>query len=63
MSRSRFHIDNGELPSRQVNVRQFGTSYLWIGRTGQFIQILNPGDDGYEANRKLVDDAMHGETK
>ena len=65
MSRSRFDIDNGERPSRQSKAQQVGTSYLWIGRTGQFIQILNPGDDGYEENRKIVSDAMHpnGETK
>jgi hypothetical protein len=65
MTRSRFDIDHGEMPSRQVNTKQVGTSYLWIGRTGQFIQILNPGDPGYEENAKIVADAMHpnGETK
>jgi hypothetical protein len=48
MKRSRFDIDHGELPSRQINAQQVGTSYLWIGRTGHLIQILNPGDAGYE---------------
>jgi hypothetical protein len=65
MTRSRFDIDHGEMPSRQINPQQTGTSYLWIGSTGQLIQILNPGDDGYEENAKIVTDAMHpnGETK
>jgi hypothetical protein len=59
MRGSRFDIDHGELPSRQINVRQVGTSYLWIGSTGQLIQILNPGEAGYEENRKIVDGALH----
>jgi hypothetical protein len=59
MRRSRFDIDHGELPSRQVTVHQIGTSYLWIGSTGKLIQILNPGDHGYEENAKIVSAALH----
>jgi hypothetical protein len=59
MRRSRFDIDHGELPSRQIKAQQVGTSYLWIGRTGQLVQILNPGDAGYEENRKIVEGALH----
>jgi hypothetical protein len=59
MRRSRFDIDHGELPSRRSSAQQVGTSYLWIGRTGQLIQILNPGDAGYEENRKIVEGALH----
>jgi hypothetical protein len=56
-----FHIDRFDdtLPSRQINAKQVGTSFLWIGRTGQLIQILNPGDPGFEENMKIVDAAMH----
>jgi hypothetical protein len=65
MRRSRFDIDHGELPSRRTNVQQVGTSYLWIGSTGQLIQILNPGEAGYEENRKIVAAALrsNGDTK
>ena len=59
--RSRFDIDHGELPSRQVTVHQIGTSYLWIGSTGKLIEILNPGDAGYEENAKIVSAALHPE--
>jgi hypothetical protein len=62
MTRRRLSIDhdkNGPLPPRQTNAQQTGTSYLWIGSTGKLIQILNPGDDGYEENAKIVADAMH----
>ena len=60
------HIDSGidtDARSRRINAKQIGTSYLWIGRTGKLIQILNPGDPGYEENRKIVADAMHGDSK
>jgi hypothetical protein len=61
----RLDIDHGELPSRQMNVQQVGTSFLWIGSTGQLIEILNPGDAGYEENRKIVEGALrpNGDTK
>jgi len=66
------HIDRGvdidrgiAARSRGINAKQIGTSYLWIGKTGQLIQILNPGDPGYEQNAKIVSAAMHpnGDTK
>jgi hypothetical protein len=60
MRRSRrFDIDHGALRSRRITKHQIGTSYLWIGSTGQLIEILNPGDAGYEENRKIVDGALH----
>jgi hypothetical protein len=48
MRRSRFDINHGELPSRQINAK-----------TGQLVQILNPGDAGYEENAKIVAAALH----
>jgi hypothetical protein len=65
MRRSRFDIDHGELPSRQIIVHQIGTSYLWIGSTGKLIPILSPGDPGYEENEKIVAAALrpNGDTK
>ena len=55
----RFDIDRGiDARSRRVNAQQVGTSYLWIGSTGQLIQILNPGDPGYEENYKIVSAAL-----
>jgi hypothetical protein len=59
MRHTRFDIDHGELPSRQINAQQVGTSYLWIGATGKLIAILSAGDAGYEKNRKIIDDALH----
>jgi hypothetical protein len=61
MTRRRLSIDHGEngtLPSRRINARQIGTSYVWVGSTGKLIEILNPGDPGYEENAKLVAAAM-----
>jgi hypothetical protein len=64
------HIDRGfdfdrgiDARSRRRNAKQIGTSYLWIGRTGKLIQILNPGEPGYAENAKIVADALHGQTK
>jgi len=65
------HIDSGIDIDRGIdarsrrNAKQIGTSYLWIGSTGQLIQILNPGDPGYDENAKIVSAAMHpnGDTK
>ena len=55
-----FDIDRGiDARSRQSNAQQIGTSYLWIGSTGKLIQILNPGDVGYEENAKIVSAALH----
>jgi hypothetical protein len=58
-----FDIDRGIDARSRRNAKQIGTSYLWIGRTGKLIEILNPGDPGYAENRKIVADAMHGDTK
>jgi hypothetical protein len=58
MIRSCFDIDHGELPSRQMNVRQIGTSYLWIGATGRLIETLSPNDPGFEENQKIVAAAL-----
>jgi hypothetical protein len=52
------HATNDAPPPRQINAQRTGTSYLWIGSTGQLIQILNPGDPGYEENRKIVAAAL-----
>jgi hypothetical protein len=65
-----FDIDRGRSDApppyrRESNGQQNGTAYLWIGRTGKLIEILKPGDPGFEENMKIVDAAMHpnGESK
>jgi hypothetical protein len=57
-----FDIDRGiDPPSAyrmQSNPQQIGTSYLWIGSTGKLIEILKPGDPGYEENERIVAAAL-----
>jgi hypothetical protein len=58
----RFHIDHGETgeppPRQQMNARQMGTAYVYVGATGELIPIPREGDADFDEKMKKVAAAL-----
>ena len=53
------HGETGEPPSRQqMNARQMGTAYVWVGATGELIPIPHEGDPDFDENMAIVTAAL-----
>ena len=58
----RFHLDGGETgeppPRQQMNARQMGTAYVWVGATGELIPIPREGDPDFDEKMEKVAAAL-----
>jgi hypothetical protein len=58
----RFHIDHGgtvePTPRQQMNARQMGTAYVYVGATGELIPIPREGDPDFDEKIQKVAAAL-----